>query len=113
MMAITNQIIVSGLQGPKTLRKATGKGEENMRKLILYEYQKKRVCEHYDCSDSYGNQYPCCDEFGSGRCPLHNAHRLLYTLNEPCEHPRTVCVNEEGNAGVFCTDCHEQLEREC
>ena len=24
-----------------------------------------------------------------------------------------LCINEEGNAGVFCADCHEQLEREC
>ena len=82
-------------------------------KIILWEYQKKRTCEFYECSDSGGNQYPCCDEFGSGRCPLYNTHRLLYALNEPCEHPQVVCVNEERASGVLCVDCHEQLETEC
>jgi len=32
---------------------------------------------------------------------------------ESCEHPKTVCINEEGNAGVFCADCGKQLEQEC
>ena len=32
---------------------------------------------------------------------------------KPCEHSRTVCINEEGNAGVFCADCGEQLKKEC
>lgn len=30
-----------------------------------------------------------------------------------CLHKKTVCINEEGNAGVFCVDCGEQLEKEC
>jgi len=30
-----------------------------------------------------------------------------------CQHKKTVAINEEGNAGVYCTDCGEQLEKEC
>ena len=30
-----------------------------------------------------------------------------------CLHKKTVCINEEGNAGVFCADCGKQLEKEC
>ena len=34
-------------------------------------------------------------------------------LIHSCSHAKTVCINEEGNAGVFCADCGEQLEKEC
>ena len=27
-----------------------------------------------------------------------------------CPHKKTVCINEEGNAGVFCVDCHRRVE---
>ena len=81
--------------------------------IILYEYQKKRVCEFYGCSDSQAKQYPDCTGMRPERCELHQIQNLIFELNEPCEHPKTVCVNEEGNAGVFCADCHEQLEKEC
>ena len=30
-----------------------------------------------------------------------------------CQHKKTVALNEEGHAGVYCSDCGEQLEREC
>jgi len=30
-----------------------------------------------------------------------------------CSHKKTVAINEEGHAGVYCVDCGEQLEREC
>jgi len=30
-----------------------------------------------------------------------------------CFHPKTVALNEEGHAGVFCPDCGKQLEKEC
>ena len=30
-----------------------------------------------------------------------------------CPHKKTVAINEEGHAGVYCVDCGEQLEREC
>jgi len=90
------------------------------RKIILWEYQKERVCEFYGCSDLHGNQYPNCiwenDKMGVEQpdvCHLHEVHSLMHKLNEPCEHPKTICVNEEGAAGVFCADCHEQLEDGC
>ena len=88
--------------------------------IILYEYQKKRVCEFYGCFDSNGSQYPNClfenDKMGVERsdvCHLLEIHDLIDKLNKPCEHPKTVCINEEGNAGVFCAECGEQLEKEC
>ena len=30
-----------------------------------------------------------------------------------CLHINIVAINEEGYAGVYCTDCGEQLEKEC
>jgi len=30
-----------------------------------------------------------------------------------CPHKKTVAINEEGHAGVYCVDCGEQLEKEC
>jgi len=30
-----------------------------------------------------------------------------------CPHKKTVAINEEGHAGVYCSDCGEQVEREC
>jgi len=30
-----------------------------------------------------------------------------------CQHKKTVAINEEGHAGVFCVDCGEQIEKEC
>jgi len=86
-----------------------------MNLIILWEYQKKKVCEFYGCSDGQDRQYPECEGIVGNyqRCKLLQVHQLIDKLNESCEHPKTVCVNEEGNAGVFCSDCHEQLEREC
>ena len=30
-----------------------------------------------------------------------------------CQHKKTVAINEEGHAGVYCVSCGERLEREC
>ena len=30
-----------------------------------------------------------------------------------CPHKKTVAINEEGHAGVYYSDCGEQLEKEC
>ena len=30
-----------------------------------------------------------------------------------CPHKKTIAINEEGHAGVYCSDCGEQLEKEC
>jgi len=81
-------------------------------KIILYEYQKKRVCEFYGCSDSGDKQYPDCTGMQLNRCQLHQIQNLIFELNEPCEHPQAVCVNEEGATDMLCVDCHEQLETE-
>ena len=82
-------------------------------KIILWEYQKKRVCEFYGCSDSDDKQYPDCTGIQPWRCALHEIYNLIDNLNELCSHPKTVCINEEGNAGVLCADCGKQLEKEC
>jgi len=51
--------------------------------IILWEYQKKRVCEFYGCSDSDDKQYPECTGMKPNRCPLHRIQNLLFELNEP------------------------------
>ena len=30
-----------------------------------------------------------------------------------CQHKVTIAINEEGHAGVYCSSCEEQLEKEC
>lgn len=30
-----------------------------------------------------------------------------------CQHKKTVAINEEGHAGVYCPKCGKQLEKEC
>lgn len=30
-----------------------------------------------------------------------------------CKHKNTVAINEEGHAGIFCSDCGKKLEDEC
>ena len=45
---------------------------------------------------------------------VEDAYLYIRQLLElSCNHLKTVCLNEEGNAGVFCVDCGEQLEKEC
>ena len=44
---------------------------------------------------------------------MMTTHPDRYAEQEKCEHTKTVCINEEGNAGVFCADCGKQLEKEC
>jgi len=40
-------------------------------------------------------------------------YQIRRVLHRSCDHKKTVCLNEEGNAGIFCADCGEQLEKEC
>ena len=60
-----------------------------MNEIILWGYQKKRVCEFYGCSDLHGNQYPDCvwenDKIAiePPMCELHQIHDLIDKLNEP------------------------------
>lgn len=32
---------------------------------------------------------------------------------EKCPHKSTVALNEEGNAGIYCSDCGAKLSNEC
>ena len=32
---------------------------------------------------------------------------------EKCPHKSTVALNEEGNAGIYCSDCGEKISGEC
>jgi len=83
-------------------------------KIILWEYQKKRVCEFYGCSDSNGNQYPSCTGMKPERCQLHQIHRLVDKLMEPCEHSLKLNIYEAGEiVGEVCADCGKQFEKEC
>lgn len=50
--------------------------------LILFEYQKKRVCKFYECSDSDDYQWPDCQGILSNRCPLERIQTLFGFLNE-------------------------------
>jgi len=54
-----------------------------MNKIILWEYQKKRVCDFYGCSDSDDKQYPECTGMKPNRCQLHQIQNLIDKLNEP------------------------------
>jgi len=49
--------------------------------LILWEYQKKRICEFYSCSDSDDNQYPDCRGIRPKLCPLERIQSLFEFLN--------------------------------
>ena len=53
--------------------------------IILWEYQKKRVCEFYGCTDEQGKQYPECEGIiGKYQlCKLNALHHLIDKLNEP------------------------------
>jgi len=48
-------------------------------------------------------------------CLPENAKKILKTqirvIN--CSHKKTVAMNEEGHAGVYCVDCGEKLEDGC
>ena len=83
------------------------------RKIILWEYQKKRVCEFYGCSDSDDKQYPECTSMQPNRCSLHEIQGLIFELNQPCEHPRILDIYEEGKVkrvGTICADRGKQQE---
>ena len=54
-----------------------------------------------------------------GRCEICkkvamcNEVKSEYLPKNDCPHKKTVAINEEGHAGIYCTDCGEQLEKEC
>ena len=54
--------------------------------LVLWEYQGKRICKFYCCSDLDGNQHPDCEEgIRPKTCELNKIQSLLDSLNEPRE----------------------------
>lgn len=55
--------------------------EKHPNQLILFENQKKAVCEFYECSDSHDNQYPDCD-FKPNPCQLARLQELFWFINQ-------------------------------
>jgi len=53
-----------------------------MSDIILWEHQKKRVCEFYECSDGKDRQYPECRGVRPKKCRLHDEILpLIHYLN--------------------------------
>jgi len=44
---------------------------------------------------------------------LRKRKRAIQIKQSKCQHKKTVAINEEGHAGIYCVDCGEQLEKEC
>lgn len=56
-------------------------GEEHFNQLILFENQKKGICNFYECCDSLGNQYPDCN-YGHIPCYVAKLQELLRFINQ-------------------------------
>ena len=58
--------------------------EGHPNKIILWEDQKRRICEYHECSDLDDRQYPDCKMFVTLYldCPLNRIQSLLNTLND-------------------------------
>lgn len=54
--------------------------DENI--LVLWEYQKTRVCKFYGCRDSNGKRYPDCNKNPPIPCELEKVRVLLGFLSE-------------------------------
>lgn len=58
-----------------------------MNTIVLWEHQKQRVCEYYECSDSHDKQYPGCKgDVLRTECNLRGLQTLLEFISEeqPC-----------------------------
>ena len=73
-----------------------------------------------DCAKE--KNYPISGFKSHGKCEIcKEVHQcndvpskdLPISEKDKCPHKKTVALNEEGNAGIFCVDCGEQLEKEC
>ena len=57
--------------------------------LVLWEDQKPRVCQYFECSDIQDKQYPNCQDYCKSvlDCPLYRMQIIFEFLNEPrdCE----------------------------
>ena len=70
-----------------------------------------------DCAKE--KNYPISGFKSHGRCEICKEIRQcndVLSKNLPknkCPHEKTTTINEEGNAGIFCVDCGEQISHEC
>jgi len=53
-----------------------------MKPIILWERDKKAVCEYYECRDKNGNQYPNCRYNPKKLCQLAELQKLLWAINQ-------------------------------
>ena len=44
---------------------------------------------------------------------LRKRKREIQIKQSKCPHKKTVAINEEGHAGIYCIFCGKQLEKEC
>ena len=44
---------------------------------------------------------------------LHKRKKAIQIKQSKCPHKKTVAINEEGHAGIYCSDCGEKLEDAC
>ena len=44
---------------------------------------------------------------------MSNLIKIVIKKVLKCQHKKTVAINEEGHAGVYCVDCGEKLEDAC
>lgn len=52
----------------------------NNNQIILWENQKRSVCEYYNCYDGTGKQYPDCD-YNPKPCHLAGIQELIWFIN--------------------------------
>ena len=79
----------------------------------LNEAIRIRLLNTIDCVNEYGLLRIFYPELSS-KSIMKSLEQIKHVIQTaPCLHDKTVCVNEEGAAGVLCVDCHEQLEKEC
>lgn len=74
-------------------------------------------CCNCDKKISIGKAYPaynhpeappvCFD------CLPEEIKKELEEKGKDCLHKNTIAINEEGHAGIFCSGCGKQVEKEC
>jgi len=63
-------------------------------KIILWEYQKRRVCQYYECSDGHDRQYPGCEGVFPKTCQLQRFLNCVEFLNKQA-WPHEIKMQEE------------------
>ena len=55
-----------------------------------------------------------CNDVPSENLPIFEKDGSKSTWwGRECQHKKTVALNEEGHAGIYCIFCGKQLEKEC